>query len=185
MSAINYLLQIFLNLLLSVFLMRLLLPLVRADSRNPISLVIIRFTNPLVLPLRRVFPPTGRFDSAALVALLLVQLAVTSMLMLFDQHAITTRALIIVSSFNLLVLVLQFYKWATIMYALLTWVAPDTYSPVSSILTSLVSPIVRPWRRIIPPLAGLDFSAAFTIIAIQATLYLLGDVYSQLILRWL
>lgn len=184
MSAINYLLEIFLDVLLSIFLMRVLLPLVRADARNPISQVIIRFTNPLVLPLRRIFPPSGRFDTAAMIALIVVQLAVTSTLMLIKFHFVTLRPLVVFAGFDLLVLILQFYKWATIMYALLSWVAPDTYSPASSILTNLVTPIVRPWRRLVPPIGGLDFSAAFTIIALQATLYLLYD-FKDVIVRWM
>ncbi|MES1191341.1 MAG: YggT family protein [Steroidobacter sp.] len=185
MSAISYLLQVFLWLLLSVFLLRVLLPLSRADARNPFSQAVIRMTNPLVLPLRRVFPAIGRMDTGAVIALILVQLTATAVLMMLRYHALVDQslffhALLINALFDLITLVLEFYKWATIMYALLSWVAPDTYSPVASILTSLVNPIVRPWRRIIPPFGGLDFSALFTIVVIQALLYLLGDFQMQL-----
>ena len=51
-------------LLVMVFLLRVLLPLARADSRNQLSQAVIRLTNPLVLPLRRVLPPIGKIDTA-------------------------------------------------------------------------------------------------------------------------
>ena len=51
---------------------------------------------------------------------------------------------------------------------LLSWVAPGTYSPASALLSSLCEPLLRPVRRVIPPLAGIDFSALFVIIGLQA-----------------
>ena len=53
-----------LSLALFVVLMRLLLQLVRADFRNPICQAIVRLTNPLVIPLRRLLPPIRKLDTA-------------------------------------------------------------------------------------------------------------------------
>jgi len=175
MSAIVYLLQTFLGLLLSVFLLRVLLPLARADARNPFSLAVIRLTNPLVLPLRRIFPPIGRLDTAALIALMVMQLAATALLLIVSSHILNGTIVFITAAFDLIELVLQFYKWATILFVLLSWVAPDTYSPVSGILNSLVAPLVRPWRKLIPPFGGMDFSPALLVIAIQALILLLDE----------
>jgi YggT family protein len=74
---------------------------------------------------------------------------------------------------TLLTTVLQFYTFALILYIILSWVAPNTYSPASAVLASLCEPLLRPVRRLIPPLAGIDFSAMFVIIALQALLILL------------
>ncbi len=177
MSAIVYLLQTFLGLLLAIFLLRVLLPLARADARNPFSQAVIRLTNPLVLPLRRIFPAIGRLDTAALIALIVMQIAATALLTMITYPVVLGRIVFVTAAFDLAGLVLQFYKWATILYVLLSWVAPDTYSPVSAILNALVSPIVRPWRKLIPPFGGIDFSAAFAVIAIQALLLLLDEAH--------
>ena len=64
------------------FLLRVLMPLVRADFRNPLGQAVLRFTDPLVRPLRRVLAPAGRVDVASIVALLLVQFAGTALLRL-------------------------------------------------------------------------------------------------------
>jgi YggT family protein len=65
------------------------------------------------------------------------------------------------------------YFWAIFIYALLSLIAPGGYSPLQSVLASLCEPILRPFRRIIPALAGIDLSPLWACIAIQAVLILL------------
>ena len=77
MDALLYIVNTLVMLLVIAFLLRLLLPLVRADLRNPFGDAVLRLTNPLVLPLRKLLPPVRSFDVASLVALLLVQFAGT------------------------------------------------------------------------------------------------------------
>jgi YggT family protein len=170
MEAIIFIVRTVLQVLLvTVFLLRVLLPLVRADSRNQLTQAVIRLTNPLVLPLRKVIPPAGKFDLASLVALILVQAA--TILILWQLGALLIFSLqdflywVFVS---LISAVLQFYTFALVLYALLSWIAPGTYSPASALLESLCEPLLAPVRRVIPPLAGLDLSALIVIIALQA-----------------
>lgn len=156
-------------LLVTVFLLRVLLPLVRADARNPLSQAVIRITNPLVLPLRRLLPPAGRVDTASLVALLIVQLATTLLLFGLSGFGFPGVALLVRAALAALaVTVLQFYFFAVLVYALLSWVAPGTYSPAASLLAAICEPLLRPVRRVLPPLGGLDLSALFVLIALQA-----------------
>jgi len=75
MAAILFILDALLTLVVVAFLLRALMPLVRADFRNPLGQAVLRFTDPLVRPLRRVIGPVGRVDTASIVALLLVQFA--------------------------------------------------------------------------------------------------------------
>jgi len=69
--------------------------------------------------------------------------------------------------------VLQFYFVVVLLYALLSWVAPGTYSPGAQLLGRLSEPLLRPLRRIVPPIGGLDFSALFVLIGLQALQILL------------
>ena len=156
-------------LLVTVFLLRFLLPLVKADSRNPLSQAVLKITNPLVLPLRRVIPAAGRIDMASLVALLLVQLATTAVVFLLMGFGLSRPGTLLQSALlSLALTVLQFYKFAIFIYVILSWVAPGTYSPSASLLANLCEPLLRPVRRLIPPLAGLDLSAIFVLIGLQA-----------------
>ncbi|MFC4310993.1 YggT family protein [Steroidobacter flavus] len=171
MEAIRFIVGTLLQVLLvMVFLLRVLLPLSRADSRNQLSQAVIRMTNPLVLPLRKVLPPIGKVDTASIVALIIVQAAAVAMMWLLGGYpGIFTPAQFIQVVFLMLVTtVLRFYIFALILYAILSWIAPGTYSPAASLLDTLCEPLLRPLRRIIPPLAGIDLSALFAIIILQA-----------------
>lgn len=161
-------------LLVTVFLLRVLLPLVRADARNQLSQAVIRLTNPLVLPLRRVLRPIGKFDTSSLVALLIVQFATTAVLWLLGAYpwVFTLPQFIHIALLSLLLTILQFYTFAILLYILLSWIAPGTYSPGAMLLSSLCEPLLAPVRRIIPPIAGLDLSALIVVIGLQA-LYIL------------
>jgi len=161
-------------LLVTVFLLRVLFPLVRADSRNQLSQAVIRLTNPLVLPLRRLLPPIRKVDTASIVALLIVQTAATATLWLLGAYPwVYNPAQFTVEVLrSLAATILQFYTFAMFLFILLSWVAPGTYSPAAALLSSICEPLLRPIRRVIPAIAGLDLSALFLIIALQA-LYIL------------
>lgn len=176
MDALIFIVRTLLQVLLvTVFLLRVLLPLVRADSRNQLSQAVIRFTNPLVLPLRRILPPVGKIDTASIVALLIVQIAATATLWLLGAYpwVYTVPQFLQVVVLNLVITVLQFYTFALFLYVLLSWVAPGTYSPAAAMLSSLCDPLLRPVRRVIPPFGGVDLSALFLIIALQALVILI------------
>lgn len=175
MAALIFIIRSLFGLLLFAFLLRVLLPLCRADARNPISRAVIRVTNPLVLPLRRVLPAVGRLDTGALIALLLVQLIATTLVWLLSGRTLIPLLLLTNAGYSLTLLYLQFCFVAILIFALLSWVAPDTYSPAASLLKSLVMPIIRPLQRLIPPIGGMDLSALFALIAIQALQILLDE----------
>ncbi len=68
---------------------------------------------------------------------------------------------------------LWFYFYAIFLYALISMVAPGGYSPLQSLLAALCEPVLRPFRRFIPPLGGIDLSPLWAGILIQAILILL------------
>ncbi|MGD9843024.1 MAG: YggT family protein [Steroidobacteraceae bacterium] len=175
MTALIFIITTLSHLVIMVFLLRLLLPLCRADIRNPFSQGVLRLTNPVILPLRRLLPPIKRLDTATLVALLLVQLASTAIVWTLRGLSLTSPHLLLLASLHeLLSLVLQFYFFALLLYAILSWISPSTYTPAASILNSLCVPVIRPFQRLIPPIAGLDLSVLFALIAIQALQILLN-----------
>jgi YggT family protein len=171
MEAIRFIVGTLLQVLLvTVFLLRVLLPLARADSRNQLSQAVIRMTNPLVLPLRKVLPPIGKVDTASIVALIIVQAAAIALMWLLGGYpfVFTPGQFIYVVLMALITTILRFYIFALLLYVILSWIAPGTYSPAAALLDSLCEPLLRPVRRLIPPLAGIDFSALFVIIGLQA-----------------
>lgn len=172
-AALYFVLNALLTLLVVAFLLRLLLSVVRADFRNPFGEAILKVTNPLVLPSRKLLRPSRRFDPASLVALLVVQFAKTAILMLVRFGALRPEPLVLGGLLDLLVTVLQFYFYAVLIYALMSWFGGAAYSPAGQLLSRLCEPLLAPFRRIIPPLGGLDLSALFVMIALQAILIVL------------
>jgi len=173
MAALLFIVDALLTLVVVAFLLRLLMPVVRADFRNPIGQAVLQFTNPLVMPLRKLLPPAGRIDIASVVALFALQLAKTAVLWLMAGAGLALLPLVVAALRDLASTVLQFYFVAVLIYALLSWLAPGGYSPGAQLLHRLCDPLLAPLRRVIPPIGGLDLSALFVMIGLQALQILL------------
>jgi YggT family protein len=175
MSALIFIIETLLSLALFIVLARLLLQLTRADFRNPICQAVVRITNPLILPLRRILPPIGKIDTASVVAVILV--AVAEVAILFALRGITFVGPVYwlqSAGLEIARTLLWTYFYAIILYALLSMVAPGGYSPLQSVLATVCEPVLRPFRRVIPPVAGIDLSPLWACILIQAILILVG-----------
>lgn len=169
MEALVFVVDSVFTLAVYAFLLRLFLQLSRGDFRNPLSQAVVKLTNWLVLPLRRVLPPLGKVDTASLVSAYLVQVAtVAAVFVLSTGVMMPWPTLLWVSLKQAVIAALQLYTVAMIVYALLSLVAPGTYSPAVGFLGSLCEPILRPVRRVLPPIAGLDFSPAVVVIGLLA-----------------
>jgi YggT family protein len=173
MSALIYIIQSLLTLALFVVLLRLFLQWARADFRNPICQAIVRVTNPLIVPLRRILPPIGKVDTASVVAVILV--AIVEVVIITSLAGVPLDPLFVLraAAFEIGSTSLWLYFYAIFLYALLSMVAPGGYTPLHSLLTALCEPVLRPLRRYIPPLGGIDLSPLWAGILIQAILILL------------
>lgn len=176
MNAIRYILDTLLTLYSAVLLLRLLLQMVRADFRNPIARAIVQLTNPVILPLRKVLPPVGKVDTASLVALVLcVLIKLWLLLALAGVPAPPPASLLWATMVDLIVLLLRTYLISIVLNAILSFVAPGNYSPAQWLLSALCDPVLNPFRRVIPPLGGLDLSPLWACIAIQALLIVVAQ----------
>ena len=162
-----------LSLALFVVLMRLLLQLVRADFRNPICQAIVRLTNPLIIPLRRVLPPIRKLDTATVVAVTTIAFILVAVGFAFSSFPADGLVWVQQVVLTVAYAILWIYFWAIIVYALLSLVAPGGYSPLQSVLASLCEPVLSPFRRLIPGIAGIDLSPLWACLAIQVILYFL------------
>ena len=174
MEAIRYIVDTLLWLLNLAFVLRFLLQLVRADFRDPMADAIVRITNWLILPLRKILPPAGKIDSATVVAILLIAAARTSAVLALSGIGITDPLLFLrITVVNLADMVLRIYLFALLLYALSSFVSAGGYAPGLRLLGQLCEPVLRPVRRVIPPIGRIDFSVLWVSIAIGALLILL------------
>ncbi|HTW74774.1 MAG TPA: YggT family protein [Steroidobacteraceae bacterium] len=173
MAALIYIIQALLELCLVAFLLRLLLQWSRADFRNPLARALVQLTNPIIVPLRRLLPAIGRLDTASCVAVIIMGLLLVSIPSLLQGFGLPPALpWLRLAAIQIARIALWTYFYAIILYAVLSMIAQG-YSPIQGLLTSLCEPLLRPFRRLIPPLAGLDFSPLWAVIIIQALLILL------------
>lgn len=173
-SALIFILRTLFDLYVLVFVLRLLMQWTRVDTRNPFVQFILRVTNPLVMPLRRLLPPIGRLDSATLMALLGLQMLGTALLVqvgCIGRPSIVPILLITV--LGIVRLILTVYFWTIVIYAVLSWVSPGGYNPGAALVSSLAEPLLRPVQRVIPLIGGIDLSPIFVLIALQALMMVL------------
>jgi YggT family protein len=173
MSAIIFIIESLFSMALFVVMARLLLQWARADFRNPLCQAVVRITNPLVLPLRRILPPVGRIDTASVVAVVLVAVVDIAVVLALRGFGLPPALLWLrLAATEIARTLLWTYLYAIFLYALLSLIVPGGYSPLQSLLTSLCEPVLRPIRRVIPAVAGLDLSPLWATLLILAILHL-------------
>jgi YggT family protein len=178
MEAIRYIVDTLLWLLTLAFVLRLLFQWVRADFRDPMADAIVRVTNWLIMPLRRLLPPIGKVDTATVVAVVAVASARTFATIALAGAGVGVGVgdvgpFLRITAVNLADLSLRIYLFALLLYWLTSFVSPGGYAPGTRLLSQLCEPILKPVRRIIPPIGQIDFSVLWVSIVIGALLVLL------------
>lgn len=167
-TAATYLVQTLFGLYLLAILLRFLLQIARADFYNSVCQTIVKVTNPALKPLRRIIPGLGGLDISALVLGLIVQTVAICLILLLHSYQIPNILLVLGWALTgMLSLVLNIYFFALIVVIILSWVAPHSHNPLAILIQQLVEPIMRPMRRLIPAIGGLDLSPIFIFIAIN------------------
>ena len=174
MNALYYLVDTLLTIYLYVLILRFVMQLTRADFRNPIANAILIATNPIIMPLRKILPPVGKVDSATVLAIILVAAGTVALLALIAGGGLLDPITWLVATALMLVrAIIVFYMGVLIIYSLLSWVVPAGYNPTMALLGSVAEPVLRPFRRLIPPIGAVDLSALWALIALGVLLRLL------------
>jgi YggT family protein len=166
-NPLEFLVTTLLGLYILAVMLRFLLGLVRADFYNPVSQFLVRVTNPLLVPMRKVIPTLGKFDTSAVVLMLALQLLSVLIVVALRGAGVSFIAVLACAIGELLRLLINIFLVAIIVQVVMSWISPGTYSPVNAVLYSLTNPVLQPFRRIIPPLSGIDLSPLFALIALQ------------------
>ena len=167
-SALVFIVNALTSLYLLVLLLRFWLPWLRTDFRNPLAQGILKFTSPVVIPLRRIIPSFGRLDTATIVVAFVIQY-VAILLILLIMGAAPNITIIATTAFvKLILLSLNLFMFAIFVRIILSWISPGQYNPATAIIGTLTEPLLRPVRKIIPAMGGFDISPIFVIIGIGA-----------------
>lgn len=179
-NPIEFLINTLFGLFILMVMLRFILATVRADFYNPVSQFLVKVTNPLLIPLRKLIPSIGKVDLSALVLMLALQMASFGIIALLRGGQVSVVALVILSIAELVGLLLNVFLFSIFIQVIISWVNPGTYNPVVSLLYSITEPVLRPCRRLIPPVSGIDLSPLVALIAIQLAKMLLLPPLFQL-----
>jgi YggT family protein len=173
----SFLLDVVAGLLGGACLLRLYMQHQRVPFGNPIGRFVFALTDWLVLPLRRVLPSYRRWDSASLVAAYLIELAQFALLWALIGRG-GFESVILLAIFGLVRLAISTATALVIVYAVLSWVQND--SPLSDVMDRLCAPMLRPIRRVIPLVGGIDLSPLVLLVLLQVLSMLLAGLGSRI-----
>jgi len=161
-----YLIDAVLGLYLIAVMLRFLLQLVRANFHNPICQFLVKITNPPLVPLRRIIPGFKGVDVASLFLLFAIQLAAILLKLLIIGKSFSVLVIIPIAIADLLSLTLNIFMVAILVQVVLSWVGQGIHNPITTTIYSLTEPVLRPVRRLLPPIAGMDLSPLIVLLLI-------------------
>mgnify|MGYP003675096011 FL=1 len=177
MSSVQFLIDFVFNIYLMVVLLRLWLQFARADFYNPFSQFVVKATQPIVAPMRRVLPSIGRLDTATLVlALLVAGLKIVTLNMVLGGTSLNILSLVVVSFVIVIKEILTLVMYVLILRAIMSWVSQGR-NPMELVLSQLTEPMLAPIRKRMPEMGGLDLSVMVVIVVLLFIQKLLGDLF--------
>jgi YggT family protein len=167
-----FLIDLLFGLYIFAVMLRFFLQIVRADFYNPLCQAIVTVTNPLLRPMRRYIPAVRGIDTASLLLMLGLQLVSTYLVISLLGYSPSFAGLLLSALAELISKAIYLFIIAIFIQIVLSWVAPGTYNPVVGVIESITTPVLRPARRVLPPMGGLDLSPMLVVIGLYLGLML-------------
>ena len=108
-NALSYLIGTLIDLYVAAVLLRLLLQMVRADFYNPLCQFLMKVTNPILLPMRRVIPSIGRLDTASVILMLVLEILGVWIISRIGSTAMNLQQIVAFSAIKLIMTLLMTY----------------------------------------------------------------------------
>ncbi|WP_105900839.1 YggT family protein [Vibrio gangliei] len=176
MNSMTFLVSTVFDLYIMVVILRVWLQLARADFYNPFSQFVVKATQPVVAPLRRVIPSVGNIDLATvLFAYALSVLKFVCLILISNGSLVFSASFLMFGALALIKAAGGLLFWILLIRAILSWVSQGR-SPVEYVMVQLTEPMLSPIRRLLPPMGGFDFSLLVLFLVLQFANYLMGDL---------
>jgi YggT family protein len=145
-----------------MFLLRFYFQWLRVPFRNQVGEFVIATTNWMVMPARRVLPSVFGLDLASFACAWLLQAALLALLLtvggrdLSSAPGIAAGVLLALALVDLLELSIKILIFVVIVQVVLSWFGRG--SPLEYVVDAITRPLLRPIRRLVPPIANVDLS---------------------------
>jgi YggT family protein len=155
-----------------VLLLRFWMQAIRVRPPAQVAQFTFTLTDWLVRPIRRIVPGVGGFDWASLIGAFVVVLLANSILFFFG---VPGEAIVLGALFRFLNWIIYGFMALLIIEAVFSWINP--HAPLAPFVHALNDPLLRPLRRVIPPIGGLDLSVLVALILLQVVQMVLGKAF--------
>ncbi|MFH0257410.1 YggT family protein [Vibrio rumoiensis] len=176
MNSMTFLVSTVFDLYIMVVILRVWLQMARADFYNPFSQFVVKATQPIVSPLRRLIPSVGNLDLATILFAYVLSVAKFICLILISNGSLVfSVSFLLFGALSLVKAIGGLLFWILLIRAILSWVSQGN-SPVEYVMIQLTEPLLSPIRRLLPPMGGFDLSLLVLFLILQFANYLMGDV---------
>jgi YggT family protein len=155
-----------------VLLLRFWMQAIRVRPPAQVAQFTFTLTDWLVRPMRRLVPGVGGFDWASLIGAFLVVLLANSIMLIAGWPA---EAIILGALFRFLNWIIYGFMALLIIEAVFSWINP--HAPLAPFIHALNDPLLRPLRRVIPPIGGIDLTVLVALILLQVLQMVLGSIF--------
>ena|SRR3990167_6757664 len=156
------------DLYLFILVIRVVLAFAGANYYDPITQFVVRCTDFIIKPLRRIIPNVRGIEIATVTLIIVLEFIKFTIIAVLSYNAINLLGVLIIALADTLKLFLQTYFFAIFIQAILSWVQPG--SPVNVLLYRVTAPIMRPIQRLVPSIGGMDISPILAMILLQLTI---------------
>jgi YggT family protein len=172
------------GLMTLALLVRFAMQWARVPFRNPLGQFIVAVTDWMVRPVRRLIPGLFGLDMASLFLAWLWQVAYQGIALGFTGVllAVSPAPTFVVALLALLEVAkigLYLVIGAVIVSAVFSWVNP--YAPLAEVFNTLTRPLLRPFRRVIPPVGGVDLSPLALLLVLQIGLFVIASLRQSVV----
>jgi YggT family protein len=165
-NAGQIIIQFVFGALIALIVLRVLLQWVRANFYNPICQFLYKATNPVLMPLRKIVPSWRNIDIAGIALAWLVTALKLVLLYATLGESLGVLGLAVLALADLIDFVLLLYIVLILARVVISFVGADSYHPIVPLVMQLTEPVLKPVRRVLPAVSGIDFSPMVALLAI-------------------
>ena len=169
-EAFLFLIKAILDLISLAILIAFFFRLLRVDFYNPLVQGLLKISNIFTSPFKLLIKPTASIDLTGLVTAYFLQVLGFFLITLAGNSSYEITTMLLWSGFSIILIGLNITWWVLLVGIIISWVAPMSVHPAVSLLKQMSEKICTPFRLILPPMGGLDFSPILAFLLLQFVL---------------
>lgn len=167
-NMLSFLVQVIFDFYTILLLIRILLEMVGVNYQNAGVKFLLRITDPILKPLSKIIPKFKGINLGGIVVLFVIGMLKLFILIVIRLGVFANPlGLLLWTLGELLNLLINLYFYAILIRVVLHWVLPQTQNPAAEIINRLTNPVLKPFQRVIPPIANVDISPLVAMVCLQ------------------